>query len=107
MEELKKNIEVTCHDKTDWYSRLQNHGLVELLSKLGSFSKDCKVQPAQKAWFSHDLRSIRDRWKEESDPATKKSIRNSYVKEFRRVKASFFSDKAAKLSKSEGGSIKF
>lgn len=31
-----------------------------------------KCNPHKKEWFSHDLRSLRDRWKEESDPDTKK-----------------------------------
>ena len=78
---------------TDWLYFNQN---------LALSVKTVKCTAHKKEWFSHDLRSLRDRWKEESDPVTKKSLRNSYVNELCRVKASFFRDKAAKLSKSGG-----
>ena len=78
---------------TDWLSFYQN---------LALSVKTVKCNPHKKDWFSHDLRCFRDRWKEESNPISKKSLRNSYVNELRRAKACYFSDKAAKISKSGG-----
>ena len=78
---------------TDWLSFYQN---------LVLSVKTVKCNPHKKDWFSHELRCLRERWKEESNPIAKKSLRNSYVNELRRAKASYFSDKAAKICKSGG-----